>query len=90
MSNIQKIKIEGERNWRWRVTDVNEKKIKAQLQRRIWLLRWITVSELEFLTDLIKRPYKICESREYWFKHDLDLYDRLESRWKQFCKTHKV
>ena len=91
MSNIQKIPT-GQKGWRWKVEQVNRNKIKAELQRCVGWLHWITIRVCYFETDMIKRPYKINDvtKTEYWFKPDLDLTARLQSRWKQFCKTHKV
>lgn len=88
MPNIQKIPII--KGWRWKVdADPEMPYIKVELQRNIWF-RWMTLKELQFNLHMIKRRPTIGQGCEEWYKPDFNLESRLNSKWKDYCKTHKV
>lgn len=88
MPNIQKIPII--KGWRWKVDEDPEMPyIKVELQRNIWF-RWMTMGEFQFNLHMIRRKPTIYKRVEEWYKPDFVLSDRLNSKWKDYCKTHKV
>lgn len=90
MPNIQKIPIDGAKGWRWKIKVDDELPfIKGELQRSAWGL-WLTMAEFQFNLHMIKRRPTIGQRCEEWYRPDFHLESRLNSKWKDYCRTHKI